>query len=86
MTGTPSFGGDQMYYGYSAFDYLKDMTKETKASLQVSDTAKQAAYSGSIAGGTYFKSAYSYSSKYSFASIDAVRKLKYIRINDEKVG
>ena len=84
VTGTPSFGGDQMYYGYSAFDYLKDMTKETKASLQVSDTAKQAAYSGSIAGGTYFKSAYSYSSKYSFASIDAVRKLKYIRINDEK--
>lgn len=84
VTGTPSFGGDQMYYGYSALDYLKDMTKETKASLQVGDTAKQAAYSGSISGGAYFKSSYSYSSKYSFASIDAVRKLKYIRINDEK--
>ncbi|MGK4139675.1 MULTISPECIES: MAC/perforin domain-containing protein [Bacteroides] len=83
VTGTPSWGGDKMYYGYSALDYLKDMTVETKAEALVGDTAKKSAFSGSISGSSYFNTRYSYSSKYSFASIDIVRNHKYIRINDE---
>lgn len=30
---TSSYGFDQMYYGYSASDYTKDITKETKLLL-----------------------------------------------------
>lgn len=39
--------------------------------------------SGNIKDNSYLKTEYSYSDKYSFASLDAIRNLKYIRINDE---
>lgn len=87
VTGTPSFGYDQFYYGYSSSDYVKDVTTETNAGANLSyDGGKKdtvSLFSGNINRNSYFKSEYSYSDKYSFASVDAVRNRKYIRINDE---
>ena len=59
VTGTPSFGGDQMYYGYSASDYTKDITKETKVTTNMSygnekvDTVPY--FSGNITSNNYLK-------------------------------
>ncbi|WP_071147469.1 MAC/perforin domain-containing protein [Bacteroides ihuae] len=84
VTGTASFGYDKMYSGYSSLDYLKEITNETKVDANMSIEAKSGAkFSGTISSNSYFKSTYSYSSKYSFASLDAIRNIKYIRINDE---
>lgn len=33
--GTSSFGFDRMYYGYSSSDYTKDVTTDTKATLNM---------------------------------------------------
>lgn len=85
--GTPSFGYDQMYYGYSASDYIKDIINETNVTSSMSygsekvDTVPY--FSGNITSNNYLKTEYAYSDKYSFASVDAVRNRKYIRINDE---
>lgn len=89
ITGNSSFGFDQMYYGYSASDYIKDIMKETNASATISygnkDNPKDSLpyFSGNISQNNYLKTEYQYSTKYSFASVDAVRNHKYIRINDE---
>lgn len=82
-----SYGFDQMYYGYSASDYTKDITKETNVSANMSygsekvDTVPY--FSGNITNNNYLKTEYAYSDKYSFASVDAVRNRKHIWINDE---
>lgn len=87
IEGTSSFGFDQMYYGYSASDYTKDITTETNVDSNISygdekvDTVPY--FSGNIKNNNYLKTEYAYSDKYSFASVDAVRNRKYIRINDE---
>lgn len=83
-----SFGYDQLFYGYSALDYVRTMTNETKVNSntnigQTDDEGKEIKFTKSITNNTLFKSEYSYSSKYSFASIDAIRHRKYIYINDE---
>lgn len=78
---TAAWGGDKMYYGYSSTDYLYDITKESNASTKIENTAK--AFCGTFSNNSYFKSSYSYSSKYSFASVDAIRNKKRIYINDE---
>ena len=84
---TSSYGFDQMYYGYSASDYTKDITKETKVTTNMSygnekvDTVPY--FSGNITSNNYLKTEYAYSDKYSFASVDAVRNRKHIWINDE---
>lgn len=89
VTGNSSFGSDQMYYGYSASDYIKDIMKETNVGASISyGNGKEANdslgfFSGNISQNNYLKTEYQYSTKYSFASIDAVRNRKYIRINDE---
>lgn len=89
VTGTSSFGYDQMYYGYSASDYSKDIMRETKVNATISygndDKANDSLqyFSGNISKNNYFKSEYQHSTKYSFASVDAVRNRKYIYINDE---
>lgn len=85
--GTSSFGHDQMYYGYSASDYTKDIINETNVDSNMSygnekvDTVPY--FSGNITNNNYLKTEYAYSDKYSFASVDAVRNRKYIKINDE---
>lgn len=83
--GTSSFGFDRMYYGFSASDYVKNVTSESKATSTMNyGTEKDTIFfSSSISKNSYLKTEYSYSDKYSFASIDAVRNKKYIRINDE---
>lgn len=81
ITGTPSWGKDQVFYGYNSIDYLSDITKETNAGLKLTSPLKL--FTGNISGNSYLKSVQSYSSKYSFASVEAVRNYKYIRINDE---
>ncbi|MCC8408980.1 MACPF domain-containing protein [Mucilaginibacter sp. UR6-1] len=80
ITGTPSYGFDEFYSGYSSLDYLSDIAKTTnvKASIPLFK-----AFTGTISTNNFLKSTYSYSTKYSFASLDAVRNKKYIRINDE---
>jgi putative MAC/perforin domain protein len=84
---TSSYGFDQMYYGYSASDYTKDITKETKVTTNMSygnekvDTVPY--FSGNITSNNYLRTEYAYSDKYSFASVDAVRNRKHIWINDE---
>ncbi len=84
VTGTASFGYDKMYSGYSSLDYLKEITNETKVDANMNNGANSTEkFSGTISSNSYFKSTYSYSSKYSFASLDAIRNIKYIRINDE---
>lgn len=83
IIGTPSFGYDQFYYGYSSSDYVKDVTTETNAAINLSYGSATPLFSGSISRNSYLKTEYSYSDKYSFASVDAVRNRKYIRINDE---
>lgn len=83
ISGTPSFGYDKMHYGYSALDYTKDITNSTNVDTNFNTEKGSAKFSGSITSNNYFKTLYSYSSKYSFASLDAVRNRKYIRINDE---
>lgn len=84
IIGTPSFGYDKMFSGYSSTDYVKKVTEESKVKINLhfgnpKDTI--ACFTQSITN--TFKSEYSRSSKYSFASLDAIRNLKYIRINDE---
>lgn len=54
---TSSYGFDQMYYGYSASDYTKDITKETKVTTNMSygnekvDTVPY--FSGNITSNNY---------------------------------
>ncbi|WP_195407134.1 MAC/perforin domain-containing protein [Bacteroides congonensis] len=83
--GTSSFGYDKMYYGYSSVDYIKDITRETKATYTMNYGSEKDAdfFSNTITNNSYLKTEYSYSSKYSFASLDAIRNLKYIYINEE---
>lgn len=85
QTPSASYGYDKMYSGYSSSDYVKDITSDTKATAtmgygQEKDTAF---FSGTITSNSYFSTSYSYSDKYSFASLDLVRNLKRIYINDE---
>ena len=85
--GTSSYGFDQMYYGYSAVDYTKDISKETNVAANMSYGSEKADtvpyFSGNITSNNYLKTVYAYSDKYSFASIDAIRNRKHIWINDE---
>lgn len=84
ITGTPSFGYDKMVSGYNSTDYVKKITEESKVKVNMQfGNAKDtmACFSQSITN--TFKSEYSRSTKYSFASLDAIRNVKYIRINDE---
>ena len=83
--GTPSFGFDRMYYGFSGSDYLKDITTETNATSTMNYGSEKDTvfFSATITNNSYLKTEYSYSDKYSFASLDVVRNRKYIRINDE---
>lgn len=89
VTGNSSFGSDQMYYGYSASDYIKDIMRETNVGASISygnEKEKNDSlgfFSGNISQNNYLKTEYQYSTKYSFVSLDAVRNHKYIRINDE---
>lgn len=85
VCGTSSFGFDKMYYGYSSFDYIKDITTETNATLNMNYGSEKDTtfFSGNISNNSYLKTEYSYSGKYSFASLDLVRNRKYIRFNDE---
>ena len=85
ISGTSSYGFDKMYHGYSSSDYIREITKETKATFSMNYGAETdtSFFSGNITNSPYFKSEYSYSEKYSFASLDAVRNRKQIRINDE---
>lgn len=83
--GTASYGYDRMYYGYSSVDYVKNVTTETKATATMSYRSEKDTifFSNTITDNAYLKTEYSYSSKYSFASLDAIRNLKYVHINDE---
>lgn len=83
--GTSSFGYDRMYYGYSSADYVKDITTSTKATYTMNYGSEKDTifFSNTISDNAYLKTSYSYSDKYSFASLDAIRNLKYIYINDE---
>jgi len=83
--GTSSFGYDRMYYGYSSSDYIKDITTETKATytMNYGNEKDTVFFSNTIKNNAYLKTEYSYSDKYSFASLDVIRNLKYIHINDE---
>lgn len=83
--GTSSFGYDRMHYGYSSVDYVKDITRETKATYTMNYGNEKDAdfFSNTITNNSYLKTEYSYSSKYSFASLDAVRNVKYIYLNEE---
>lgn len=83
--GTSSFGFDKMYYGYSSSDYVKDITTETKATytMNYGNEKDTSFFSADIKNNSYLKTEYSYSDKYSFASLDAVRNRKHIYINDE---
>ncbi len=85
ITGIPSFGYDKMYYGASSLDYVNEMTSDYKAEASVGglNIGEKQLFSGSISRNLFFKSQHEYSSKYSFASLDVIRNLKYIRINDE---
>ena len=83
-TGTPSYGYDKMYSGYSSTDYVKRVTEESKVKINLhfgSEKDTMACFTQNITN--TFKSEYSRSSKYSFASLDAIRHLKHIWINDE---
>ena len=82
---TSSFGFDRMYYGYSSSDYVKNITTETKATytMNYGNEKDTCFFSANITNNSYLKTEYSYSDKYSFASLDAVRNRKYIYINDE---
>lgn len=82
---TASYGYDRMYYGYSSADYVKDITTETKATYTMSygNEKDTVFFSNTITNNAYLKTEYSYSSKYSFASLDLVRNLKHIYFNDE---
>jgi hypothetical protein len=71
-----------MYFGATAEDYIEEITKDFNESASVS-VNKENAFSGSISGNQFLKSKESYSSKYSFASYDAIRSHKYLKINDE---
>jgi len=83
--GTASYGHDRMYYGYSSADYVKELTTETKATYTMSygNEKDTVFFSNTITNNAYLKTEYSYSSKYSFASLDLVRNLKHIYFNDE---
>lgn len=85
ISGTSSYGYDKFFYGYSAEDYRKDVVTNTKATFTLGDGAdkSEGAFSGNITANPNLKDSYSYSTKYSFASLDAVRNRKYIRINDD---
>ncbi len=85
QTPSASYGYDMMYTGFSSIDYVRDLTNETKATTtmdygQEKDTMF---FSGSITKNSNFNTNYSYSDKYSFASLDIVRNLKHFYINDE---
>lgn len=83
VTGTPSFGHDKMFYGYDALDFSAKMTDDINHNCEVSFPIDDAVFGGSISKNIFFNSRYSYSTKYSFASLDIIRNRKYIRINDE---
>lgn len=85
QVGNSSFGYDKMYYGYSSFDYIKDITTETEATVNMNYGSEKDTmfFSGNITNNSFLKTEYSYSDKYSFASLDAIRNHKYIYINDE---
>lgn len=77
-TGTASHGYDKMYSGFSATDYLQNITEKTS----INQNSNLLFFTNSISRNTYLSTKYSYSDKYSFASLDIIRNLKYIRIND----
>ena len=84
IIGTATSGSDKLYYGANSADYIEEITNECKVGGSVGGLKiGKNAFSGSISYNQNFKSREEYSSKYSFASLDAVRTLKYLRINDE---
>ncbi|MDR1717844.1 MAG: hypothetical protein LBS20_18575 [Prevotella sp.] len=84
-----SGGNNEYYYGYDAYDYLKDITKKsnynTTANGQELEKNGLKAFSGSITIDKDFQNKYSYSSKYSFASINIIQYLADMRIEESKV-
>lgn len=74
----PETGGkDYFYYGYSSLDYIKEINRKSGFSATASgidfDKLMLCGFGGNINYNTEFESKYSYSSKYSFASVDIVK-------------
>ena len=79
---TATSGTDKIFCGADSEDYLEDITNEYTASasakgLKIGD---KALFSGSISFNENLKTKEEYSSKYSFASYDAVRSIKSLRV------
>lgn len=84
---TSSEGDEKVYFGSTAYDYLKDVTKKTGVTAGtdvLGDTdQKRTLFSGTFTGKSEYESKYSLSTKYAFASCDTRIQLKRIRITKD---
>lgn len=80
-------GRADYYYGYSAFDYISDITNKSNftASVKNAELTKDSTkvFGGNITNDIEFSYKYTYSSKYSFASADITRSIAHIYLNAE---
>ena len=79
-------GENHFYYGYSSLDYIKEVSRKTGFSASASgmdfDKLGLCGFCGNINNNTEFDSKYTYSSKYSFASVDITKYINSFRIAD----
>lgn len=81
----PETGGTNLYYyGYSSNDYLQDIIRQTNVSAKVDPgtSALPKFFTGNITSNSELTTKYSYSTKYAFASIDVLKYVSSMRIEE----
>ncbi|GEM_PF-928445 len=82
----PETGGrNYYYYGYNSSDYVKDVTKKTNVGLNLLpgfETGAKNAFTGNISNNRELETKYSYSTKYAFASVDVLKYVSTLRIEE----
>lgn len=84
---TETGGSNYFYYGYSSLDYIKNINDSSGFTASLSgkdfDKLKICGFGSSFTNNSEFQSKYTYSSKYSFASVDITKRVHSFRIDDK---
>lgn len=81
-------GNNEYYYGASSYDYIKDITEKTGVNLSASgDSIKWGkellGFSASFSKDKEFQTIESLSTKYSFASVDVRKDVKWLQLAED---
>lgn len=75
-------GKPYFQYGETSEDYVRNISKDRNFSFKIGNTdLSNTLFSGSISKNSHFKYNYSYSSQYSFASCDYVKRIRQLKLN-----